>query len=165
MKRQGRGRIVNVSSGAAIAGIPNMAVYSAVKLGVVGLTRAQALEGAPFGIKVNVVAPYASVRGNAFGPIPYSAALAEWLSPEQVAPLVAWLAHDDCPVSGELFTVGGGYVGRVALATNHGYKGRPLSPEKLRDHWAEVMGSDGDFHLAPPGSTGEVARMMEDFGQ
>ena len=164
MKRQGRGRVIHVSSGAAISGIPNMAVYSAVKLGVVGLTRAQALEGAEFGIKVNVVAPYASVRGNAFGPIPYSAALADWLSPREVAPLVAWLAHDDCPVSGELFTVGGGYVGRVALAVKRGFKGRPLSPEKLRDHWAEVMGDDDEFRIAPPGSTGEVSRMMEDFG-
>jgi NAD(P)-dependent dehydrogenase (short-subunit alcohol dehydrogenase family) len=165
MKAQGHGRVVHVSSGAAISGIPNMAVYSAVKLGVVGLTRAQALEGEPLGIKVNVVAPYASVRGNPFGPIPYSPALADWLSPQQVAPLVAWLAHDDCPVSGELFTVGGGYIGRVALALNRGYKGRPLSPEKLRDQWAEVMGSDDDFRIAPPGSTGEIRRMMEDFPQ
>lgn len=163
MKEQGYGRVVNVSSGAAISGVPEMAMYSAVKLGVVGMTRAQALEGAAHGIKVNVVAPYASVRGNPFGPIPWSPALAEWLSPEQVAPLVALLAHEVCPVNGEWFTVGGGYVGRVVLAMNRGYKGRPLTPEKLFAEWADVMGDDADFTVSPPGATDAVRTMMEDF--
>jgi NAD(P)-dependent dehydrogenase (short-subunit alcohol dehydrogenase family) len=163
MKHHGYGRVLNVSSGAAIPGIPRMAVYSAVKLGVVGLTRAQSLEGAAHGIKVNVIAPYASVRGNDFGPVKWSPALADWLSPEQVAPLAALLVHEDCPVSGEWFTVGGGYVGRVALAINGGFTGRPLSPESLRDRWDEVMGADSDFHVTPPGATGEIATMMRDF--
>jgi NAD(P)-dependent dehydrogenase (short-subunit alcohol dehydrogenase family) len=163
MKQHGYGRILHVSSGAAIPGIPRMSVYSAVKLAVVGLTRAHSLEGAPHGIKVNVIAPYASVRGNDFGPVKWSPALADWLSPEQVAPLAAFLVHEECPVSGEWFTVGGGYVGRVALALNQGYKGRPLSMESLRDNWPDVMGDDADFHLSPPGATNEIRSMMEDF--
>jgi NAD(P)-dependent dehydrogenase (short-subunit alcohol dehydrogenase family) len=163
MKDKGYGRVLNVSSGAAIPGIPQMAVYSAVKLGVVGLTRAQSLEGAAHGIKVNVIAPYASVRGNDFGPVKWSPALAEWLSPEQVAPLAAFLVHEDCPVTGEWFTVGGGYVGRVALALNGGFTGRPLSPESLRDRWDEVMGADTDFRVSPPGAAGEIATMMRGF--
>jgi NAD(P)-dependent dehydrogenase (short-subunit alcohol dehydrogenase family) len=163
MKEKGFGRILHVSSGAAIPGIPQMSVYSAVKLAVVGLTRAQALEGAPFGIKVNVIAPYASVRGNDFGPIKWSPALADWLSPEQVAPLAAFLVADECPVSGEWFTVGGGYVGRVALSVNGGFTSRPLSPELLRDRWSDVMGEDADFHLTPPGATGEIRTMMQGF--
>jgi NAD(P)-dependent dehydrogenase (short-subunit alcohol dehydrogenase family) len=163
MKDKRYGRVLHVSSGAAIPGIPRMSVYSAVKLGVVGLARAQALEGAAHGIKVNVIAPYASVRGNDFGAIKWSPALAEWLSPEQVAPLAAFLVHEDCPVTGEWFTVGGGYVGRVTLATNHGFKGRPLTPESLRDRWEEVMGEDADFRITQPGATGEIRMMMEDF--
>jgi hypothetical protein len=66
-------------------------------------------------------------------------------------------------VSGEWFTVGGGYVGRVTLATNRGFKGRPLTPESLRDRWGEVMGDDTEFRLTPPGATGEIRTMMEDF--
>jgi NAD(P)-dependent dehydrogenase (short-subunit alcohol dehydrogenase family) len=163
MKHKGYGRILHVSSGAAIPGIPGMSVYSAVKLAVVGLTRAQSLEGAPFGIKVNVIAPYASVRGNDFGPIKWSPELADWLSPEQVAPLAAFLVHEDCVTTGEWFTVGGGYVGRVALSLNGGFKGRPLTPEKLRDEWTRVMGADDDFHISPPGATGEIRTMMQDF--
>jgi NAD(P)-dependent dehydrogenase (short-subunit alcohol dehydrogenase family) len=163
MKQNGYGRILHVSSGAAIPGIPRMSVYSAVKLAVVGLTRAQSLEGGPLGIKVNVIAPYASVRGNDFGPVPWSPALADWLSPDQVAPLAAFLVHQDCPVSGEWFTVGGGYVGRVALALNAGFKGRPLTPEKLRDRWSDVMADDDGFRVSPAGATSEIHAMMEDF--
>lgn len=164
MKAKGFGRICNVSSGAGITGIANMAVYSAVKLGIVGLTRAQAIEGAAHGILVNVIAPFASVRGNDFGPVPWSPALAEWLHPDQVAPLAAFLVHDDCPVSGEYFTVGGGWVGRVQLASNEGWSQHPLTPEALRDDWSAVMGADPDFRLVPAGSnTWQTRRMMEGF--
>ena len=132
-----------------------------VKLGVVGFTRALAVEGAPLGI--NVIAPYASVRGNDFGPVKWSPRLAEWLSPEQVAPLVAWLCHRDCPVTGECFTVGGGYVGRVALAYNEGWTSRPLTLEKVRDGFRDIMASDRQFAPAPAGTTGDLAGMMEGF--
>ena len=85
------------------------------------------------------------------------------LSPEQVAPLAAFLVHEDCVTTGEWFTAGGGYVGRVALSLNGGFKGRPLTPEKLRDEWTRVMGADDDFHISPPGATGEIRTMMQDF--
>jgi NAD(P)-dependent dehydrogenase (short-subunit alcohol dehydrogenase family) len=163
MKERGYGRLVNVSSGAGLTGIANMAVYSMVKLGVVGFTRALAVEGAAFGIKVNVIAPYASVRGNDFGPVKWSPRLADWLSPRQVAPLVAWLCHRDCPISGECFTVGGGFIGRMALAYNDGWASRPLTLEKVRDGFSEIMGTDSDFAPAPAGTTGDLAGMMEGF--
>jgi NAD(P)-dependent dehydrogenase (short-subunit alcohol dehydrogenase family) len=164
MKAKGFGRVCNVSSGAGVTGIANMAVYSAVKLGVVGLARAQAIEGAPHGIKVNVVAPFASVRGNDFGPVAWSPKLAEWLHPDQVAPLAAFLVHDDCPVTGEYFTVGGGWVGRVQLASNTGWSEHPLSLEALRDDWDAVMGEASDFRLVPAGGNAwQSARMMQGF--
>ena len=73
-----------------------------------------------------------------FGPIPESPTLHAWLSTAQVAPVVAWLVHEDCRVSGECFSVGGGYIGRVAVAVNEGWRDRPLTPESVRDHWATV---------------------------
>lgn len=51
------GAIVNVTSTAGIAGVPGMAAYVAAKHGVVGLTRAAALDAAPRGIRINAVAP------------------------------------------------------------------------------------------------------------
>ena len=57
MKEQGSGAIVNTASMAGIRGSATFAPYVASKHAVVGLTRSAALEGAPFGIRVNAVAP------------------------------------------------------------------------------------------------------------
>ena len=162
MKANGYGRVVNVSSGAAF-GIPGMSVYGAAKLAVVGLTRALALEGAPLGIKVNVVAPYASVRGNGFGRFKASPELADWLSPAQVAPLVAVLAHTDCPCTGEWFTVGGGNVARAAISVHDGYMEHSHGPEDLITHWGDVVGEPADFRLEPAGAYTAARRMFEGF--
>ena len=105
----------------------------------------------------------ASVRGNAFGPIPWSPELADWLSCDQVAPLVAWLAHRECPSNGQAFTVGGGHVGRVELATHPGLAVRPQSPEMLRERWAEVLGQPDEFAPEPIGSGSVVPRIFRGF--
>lgn len=139
MAAQGCGRIVNVSSGAGLIGFPNMTMYGGVKLGVVGLSRALAVEGRSLGINVNVVAPQASVRGSDFGPMKWTPALAEWLSPEQISGLVAYLAHESCVTTGELFNVGGGLIARVVLAAAEGVTERPMSPEAVAAHWDEIM--------------------------
>jgi NAD(P)-dependent dehydrogenase (short-subunit alcohol dehydrogenase family) len=57
MKRQGHGKIVNLSSAAAIPGLPNYAAYSAARAGTNGLTRAVGREVARHGIQVNAIAP------------------------------------------------------------------------------------------------------------
>lgn len=139
LEAQGYGRIVNLSSGAGLIGIANMTMYGGVKLGVVGLTRALAVEGRKLGISVNAVAPQASVRGNDFGPIPWTPALAEWLSPQQISGLVAYLAHKSCTTTGELFNVGGGLIARVVLACAEGVQERPMTPEAVAQHWEEIM--------------------------
>ncbi len=157
----GYGRVLNLSSGAGLWGVAGMTGYAAAKMGVVGLTRALALEGAEHHVTVNVVAPCAKTRPGGFGPIPESAELHDWLSMEQVAPVVAWLVHEDCDVSGECFSVGGGYIGRVAVAVNAGWQDRPLTPESVRDHWATVM-RDGPWTPLPAGS-GDLDRMLRGF--
>ena len=161
MAAQGYGRVLDVSSGAGLWGVPGMAAYATAKMAVVGLTRALALEGAPLGITVNVIAPSAKTRPGGFGPIPESAALHAWLSVDQVAALALWLVHDDCTTTGECFSVGGGYVGRVVLAVNEGVHARPLTPESVRGHWDAVM-ADGPWTALPAGS-GDVARMLQGF--
>ena len=57
MKPQGSGVIVNTASMAAIKGAATFSPYIASKHAVLGLTKSAALEGAPFGIRVNCVAP------------------------------------------------------------------------------------------------------------
>jgi NAD(P)-dependent dehydrogenase (short-subunit alcohol dehydrogenase family) len=57
MKTQERGSIVNLSSVFGVKGFPGAALYVASKHAIIGLTKTGALEGAPWGIRVNAVAP------------------------------------------------------------------------------------------------------------
>jgi 3-oxoacyl-[acyl-carrier protein] reductase len=57
MRRRGWGRIINIASQLAYAGAPGLAHYCAAKAGVLGLTRAMAVELAPQGVLVNAIAP------------------------------------------------------------------------------------------------------------
>lgn len=57
MRAQKRGSIVNLSSGLGAKGAKNAAHYAASKAGIVGFTKSLALEAAPYGIRVNAVAP------------------------------------------------------------------------------------------------------------
>jgi NAD(P)-dependent dehydrogenase (short-subunit alcohol dehydrogenase family) len=142
MARSGGGRIVNVSSGAAFGGVPGGSVYSMAKMGVVGLTRAMASEGRADGIVANVISPSAKTRlGTPFGPIPWSDELGEWLHPRLVAPLVGWLAHDACPLTGEWFTVGGGHIARVGITVTDGWLDRDATVDSVAAHLDDIMRS------------------------
>lgn len=57
MKKQGFGSIVNTASGAGLIGAPGFVGYNSSKHAVIGMTRVVALEAAPFGVRVNAVAP------------------------------------------------------------------------------------------------------------
>ena len=57
MKQRGSGRIINVASAAAFRGSPQYSLYSAVKAGIVMLTRGLARDLAPHGVTINAIAP------------------------------------------------------------------------------------------------------------
>lgn len=162
MEANGGGRIINVSSGAGYGGFERSTVYSMAKAGVIGLTIAMAAEGAPLGINVNVIAPYAKTRlGTGFGPIPWSEDLAEWLHPRKVAPLVAWLAHESCDVSGRCYAVGAGHVAQVAFAVNEGFTDREITPESVAAHAAELAVSPSFITGSPESPL--MANLMRGF--
>ena len=139
MKEKGYGRIVNTSSGSGLFGNFGQTNYGSAKMGLVGLARVLAVEGAKNNIKANAIAPVARTRmtEELLGPI------AEKLDPEKVSPLVAWLCHEDCPVTGQVFTVGGGRVARVFIGTTVGYFDPEITVESVRDHWDEIQATDG----------------------
>ena len=161
MKAAGYGRVVNTSSATAL-GVDGSFDYPAAKAGLIGLSRSLALEGAPHGIRVNAIMPLAYTRMAAGVPNPE---IREWMEntfpPQKVAPLVAWLCHEDLSISGEILTVGGGRAARVTTTVHPGFRTESPSPEAFRDHWDEVM-TGGDPEIALDGST-DAAMMDEGF--
>jgi NAD(P)-dependent dehydrogenase (short-subunit alcohol dehydrogenase family) len=143
MRARRYGRVVNTVSNAGLFGLPGASAYSAAKGGLVALTRALAGEGAPHGIIVNAVAPAAVTRLTAdLDAGPLSDWWQKWFAPERVSPVVAWLAHEDCPVTGEVYSAGGGRVARVLAVETTGYWSGQLDPEAVRDHADEIRSGE-----------------------
>jgi len=139
MKERGYGRIVNTTSAAGLFGNFGQANYGAAKAGLVGLTRVLAVEGRKAGINVNAVAPAAATRMNA-DMLGDRAAL---IPPEAIAPVVAFLAHRDCTLSGQVLSVGGGHVSAVLTSVTRGITDAALSAETVRDRLAEIFDPEG----------------------
>jgi NAD(P)-dependent dehydrogenase (short-subunit alcohol dehydrogenase family) len=145
MQAQGYGRIVNIGSD-ALAGMALHAAYSATKGGVLSLARSLAAEGAAHGIKANTVNPFAHTRmlESTQTETSHILALARGgLKAEMVSPVVAYLAHESCPVTGECFSAAGGSVKRVYLAETQGIADPQLSIESLAERFDEVMAEAG----------------------
>ncbi|MBA2608470.1 MAG: hypothetical protein H0U92_06005 [Actinobacteria bacterium] len=70
-------------------------------------------------------------------------ALADGLLPEFVTPIVAFLAHEDCPVSGEVYSVGGGHVSRVFLGVTPGYTNKEMTVEDIRENFETIRSESG----------------------
>jgi NAD(P)-dependent dehydrogenase (short-subunit alcohol dehydrogenase family) len=118
MLAQGRGAIVNTSSSAGVTGIANVALYTASKHAVVGLTKASSLELAPAGIRVNAVAPgpvntgllHRMIAGKIdVSVIAGSVPMGRVSEPREAAAAILWLASDAASyVTGHTLVVDGG---------------------------------------------------------
>jgi NAD(P)-dependent dehydrogenase (short-subunit alcohol dehydrogenase family) len=129
MLQSGFGRIVNIASTAGVVGYPYVSAYCASKHGVIGLTRAAALETARRGVTVNAVCPGYTDTDLVRGAIANitaktgrdeSQALAELVShnpqrrlitPDEVAQAVRWLcSRSSGSITGQSIAVAGGEV-------------------------------------------------------
>lgn len=128
MQEQGGGRIVNIASAAAMVGVPNQAHYVAAKHGVIGLTRALAVELGPFNIAVNAVCPTLVASPQSVGlskvnPVniadenkvgmKYVLPRMSCLQPRDVTEGVLWLASDSARfVTGTSLVIDGGFLSK-----------------------------------------------------
>lgn len=118
-------RIINTSSGAGILGSVGQAAYSAAKAGIATLTLVQAAELGRYGVTANALCPAARTRmtEGVFTEMmatPDAPEAFDAMAPENVSPLVAWLASaQSSHVTGRMFEVEGGKVG-IATGWQHG---------------------------------------------
>src|SRR3974390_1823659 len=112
----GYGRIVLTSSIGGLYGNRGIANYAVSKAAMIGLSNVAAIEGAAEGVKSNVIVPAAVTRMaegidiSAYPP----------MDPGLVAPVVGWLAHESCSISGELLISIAGRGARAFTAESPG---------------------------------------------
>jgi NAD(P)-dependent dehydrogenase (short-subunit alcohol dehydrogenase family) len=163
MVDQGYGRIVMTTS-SGMFGLPTNLSYATAKAGVIGMTRSLNVAGRRHGIKINCIAPAAMTRmaggvdDAADDPADGGAEVpsTDPMAPDLVAPMAAFLAHEDCPVSGEVYAAGAGRFTRIVIAESAGYvaAGQPTI-EDVAEHWAAIN-DISDFHR--PTSTGNWSK-------
>jgi NAD(P)-dependent dehydrogenase (short-subunit alcohol dehydrogenase family) len=137
MVEQGYGRIVMTTS-TGLFGLPNNSSYAAAKAAVIGLTRSISTAGTKVGIKANLIAPAATTRMAGRGGPP-------GMEPTLVAPMAAFLAHEDCPVTGEIYTAGGGRFARLFIASTPGYVDPEPTIENVAANWMAINDETGYF--------------------
>lgn len=133
---QAYGRVVMTTS-TGMLGLPTNVSYATAKGGVFGMTRSLAVAGRRHGILVNAVAPAAMTR------MAGGAVDDPHMAPELVAPLVAYLAHESCPVTGEVYAAGAGRFSRLFLASTPGYVDPEPTVESVAEHWSAVNDETG----------------------
>jgi NAD(P)-dependent dehydrogenase (short-subunit alcohol dehydrogenase family) len=150
MRAKGHGRIINVAS-RAFTGFSHLTAYSTSKGGLFSLTRALAAEGAPFGIKANIINPgaftrmvTAQMREDASDVLQNAR---EHMPADLVSPVVGFLAADSCPITGECIETAGGMVQRVYIAQTAGFSDTGLTIETLIERWPDVTAGTADAML------------------
>lgn len=142
----GGGRIVNTTSEGALGTVPKNSSYGSAKGAVLGFTRTTALDGARHGIRVNAVAPRAETRMSTSDILAhvYDAPAEMFTSmpgfaAQLVSPAAVYLAHESCPLNGEVLVAGGGQVLRLAISESQGITSDELTPELIAEHLDQVM--------------------------
>ncbi len=162
MTSQGYGRMVFTTSTGAL-GSEYLTAYGVAKAGVLGLARAlaQVAAAGEADIKVNAVAPMAytrmmaarTLKGADPDPDPER-------DPALVSPIVAWLAHEQCPVNGETIMGGMRRYARLFMAETPGYVHTDLdvTPEVIAEHWDAIFDPTGSGVVTDTASWSEHNR-------
>jgi len=142
MKENSYGRLLFTASAAGVFGNFGQTNYGAAKMGLVGLMHVLAVEGAKNNIKANAIMPIAHTRltEDLLGP------MAEKLDPECVTPLVTYLCSEQCELTHELFSVGGGRFARVFVGLAPGWNAGPdakVSAEEVQAHIDQIRDQTG----------------------
>lgn len=141
MKDRGYGRLLFVTSDSGLFGNFGQANYAAAKMGLVGLARTIAIEGAKHGVTSNAIAPLANtpMTDGLFG------GAIEDFDADSVVPMALHLVSEDCELTGEIFSAGGGRYARVTIGVTRGWVDAESTPtiEILHEHIDEICAEGG----------------------
>ena len=159
MRKAGYGRVVLTGSIGGIYTMPTVAPYAVSKSGMIGLNQAIAIEGADRNIKSNIILPGASTRmvegvdTTGFPP----------MGPEMVAPVVGWLAHESCSISGEMIISAAGRVARAFITESEGVYDADWTIEKMAEKIAAIRdpARQWTFHPVPDGFNQHLGKSFE----
>jgi NAD(P)-dependent dehydrogenase (short-subunit alcohol dehydrogenase family) len=153
------GRIVLTSSINGLYGNKNVVNYCVAKAGIIGLSNVVALEGADEGVKSNVILPGAVTRmaegldTTAYPP----------MGPELVAPVVGWLAHESCSITGEMLSSMAGRASRAYVAETPGVYRPDWSIEQVAENMDAIRRTEPAmvFPVVPSGQLDHIRYSFE----
>jgi hypothetical protein len=123
----------------------NTVNYGVSKAGLMGLNNVIALEGGEHGIQSNTIIPAAVTRmadnldTSAFPP----------MEPELVAPMVAWLCHESCPISGEHLIAAAGRMARAFTTESKGVFQPEWTIENIAERIEEIRDASQQWTFPP----------------
>jgi NAD(P)-dependent dehydrogenase (short-subunit alcohol dehydrogenase family) len=152
MLEQNYGRVVMTTS-TGIFGLSDNLGYAIAKASLIGMANSMTVSAARSNIKINLIAPNAMTRmgtkpSKGMDSLRQQQPSVEQMEPELVAPMVAYLAHEECTVSGELYVAGAGRFARVFVGATDGYL--HLNPDKVTiddivDNFATINDETGYY--------------------
>lgn len=159
MCKAGYGRVVLTGSIGGIYTMPQTVHYAMSKASMIGLNNAISVEGNEHGVKSNMILPGAVTRmseGIDISQFPP-------MDPALVAPMVGYLAHEDCAVSAEIYAAVAGRMARVYVTETHGLWKPEWSIDDIADNLAGIRDTSNNFTFHPAeGGFGE--HLGQSFG-
>lgn len=157
---QNYGRIVLTSSVSGLYGNKQVVNYATSKTGMIGLCNVAGLEGAEHNVKCNIIAPGAVTR-MAEG---LDTSVYPPMGPELVAPLVAWMCHEKCSVSGEILSAMAGRLSRMYLAETPGVYRPSWTIAEVDAQMSAIRDTSAkDQWILPPVPTGQPDHIRRSF--
>jgi NAD(P)-dependent dehydrogenase (short-subunit alcohol dehydrogenase family) len=152
MVAQGYGRVITTTS-TGMFGLSGNLAYATAKGALIGFTRSLSYGSAAQGILVNCIAPNAVTRPSTdlskpnITTAPQDEARKQAMRADLVAPMVAYLAHEDCKANGEILVAGAGRFARWFLGVTPGYRSDSETPTaaEIAAHWDEINDQDGYY--------------------
>ena len=132
--------VIHTTSSSGLCGNFGQANYGAAKMGIVGLSKVLSIEGAPYGVRSNVISP--SARTRMVAGMTGADQLGEPdetgydpFGPEHIAVLAAWLAEADCPANNQVFHVSGRRIRvlEIPRIASEAHSERDFSPAALAE--------------------------------